>query len=585
MFDAKKENWRIRYARQAAQMKNERSSFDSDWRETGDWILTRRARFFTSDNNRGGRRNQRIIDSSGTLAVRTLRAGMTSGITSPSREWKRLTIDDPDLAEYSRVKMWLSVVNDRMSNAFRKSNLYNVLPLAYGDMGVFATAGIWMEEDFENVSHFTSLPVGSFWIANDDKNKVKVFMREFPMTVRQIVMKFAKENVMMGYKPWTNISDFVKRSWDRGEYETWVDVGHMCHPTDEYDDSKFGAKKFTSCYYELGCSNKGAANYLRKNDNEIQLSKRGYNHFPGLFPRWEVTGGDVYGTSCPGFDAVGDIKQLQHGEKKAAKGLDKAVDPAMVGPTALKNQKASILPGDMTYLDEREGVKGFRPAHEVNIQFDKLEMKQQQIRLRIQRAFYEDLFLMLANSDRREITAREIDERHEEKLLALGPVLEQTNTDLLDPLIDNQFDFMNNQGLIPPPPPELEGMPIKVEYVSIMAQAQKLAGVASLERFVNFVVGIAAQTGQPQLVRKVNFDQVIDVYGDQLSVSPSIIRDDEEVAAIAAQEQKAVAQAQAAENIKNMSGAVKNLSESNLEDDSALKRLIDQTQAGQLARQ
>jgi Bacteriophage head to tail connecting protein len=34
---------------------------------------------------------------------------------------------------------------------------------------------------------------------------------------------------------------------------------------------------------------------------------------------------------------------------------------------------------------------------------------------RIKRAFYADLFLMMAESDRREITAREIDERHEEK--------------------------------------------------------------------------------------------------------------------------------------------------------------------------
>ena len=41
---------------------------------------------------------------------------------------------------------------------------------------------------------------------------------------------------------------------------------------------------------------------------------------------------------------------------------------------------------------------------------------------RIKEAFYANLFLMMAESDRREITAREIDEQREQKMLMLGPV-------------------------------------------------------------------------------------------------------------------------------------------------------------------
>lgn len=578
------ETKRVRYARLAAQLKNERASFEPDWRECNDWILSRRARFFVSDTNRGGRRNQRIIDSSGTLAARTLRSGMMAGITSPSREWKRLTTDDPEMAEYGRVKVWLNTVNDRMSNRFRRSNLYNVLPLTYGDMGVFGTSGIFVEEDFEKGSRYYSLPIGSYWIANDDKLQVRVMMREYPMTVRQIVMKFGKENVESGKPAWSNISNYVKRMWDKGQYETWVDVGHFIHPNEDKDYArKLNGKPFVSCYYELGTADNRASNYLRSTDDDVYLRESGYNYFPGLFPRWEVTGGDVYATSCPGFDALGDIKQLQHGEKKSAKGLDKLVDPAMVGPTSMQNQKASILPGDMNYTDEREGTKGFRPVHEVNIQFDKLEMKQQQIRMRIQSAFFADLFLMLSQSDRRDITAREIDERHEEKLIALGPVLEQTNQDLLDPLIDLEFDFMMRQGEVPPPPPELEGMPLKVEYISIMAQAQKLAGIANMERFGGMVGQLATITGS--FPRKINVDQFIDVYGDRLSIDPTIIRSDEEVAEMEAQDKKAQMAAMAAENAKNAAGAAKDLSQAGLEEDSALKRLLEQGQAGQLVRQ
>lgn len=580
---------RERYNILRAQLDNERSSFLTDWRECNDFILPRRGRFLISDVNKGGRRNKGIIDSTATLAVRTLRSGMMAGITSPAREWKRLTTDDPELAEYGPVKEWLNVVNDRMTNIFLRSNLYNVLPLTYGDMGVFGTAGVFMEEDFDNVVRFYSLPIGSYWIANDDTMRVRVFLREFKYTVRQIVMKFGLDP-MTKKIDWTNISDYVKTCWERAQYESLIDVCHVIHPNEDYDDNKLLSryKRYASCYYEIGSSSGDVQGYLKPNDQDKYLRESGYDNFPGLFPRWEVTGEDVYATACPGLDALGDIKQLQHGEKRSAQAIDKKVNPPMNGPTSMKNNKASILSGDITYLDVREGLQGFKPSHDVDFSLREHEEKQAQIRQRIQRAFYEDLFLMIAESDRREITAREIEERHEEKLLALGPVLEQLNQDLLDPLIDNTFDFMVKQGLIPEPPEELqqEGQrKLKVEYVSIMAQAQKLFGISSIERFAGFVGGLIQQTGDVSIARKVNIDQMIDQYAERLSIDPTIIRPDEEVEAIAEQQNKAIQAQQTGEVIKNAAGAARDLSQADLEKDSALKRLVDQAQAGALVQQ
>lgn len=206
-----------------------------------------------------------------------------------------------------------------------------------------------------------------------------------------------------------------------------------------------------------------------------------------MAPRWEVAGEDSYGTDCPGMMSLGDNKQLQVGEKMSAQAVEKMIKPPMIGPTSLRQQKASILPGDITYVDTREGMQGFRPAHEINFNISALEAKQDQVRMRIKSAYFEDLFLMLASSDRRQITASEIDERHEEKLLALGPVLEQLNQDLLDPLIDNAYAIMDAQGYIPPAPEEIAGQALKIEYVSIMAQAQKLISIGSVDRFSGFV--------------------------------------------------------------------------------------------------
>lgn len=564
---------RQKYETLRGQLDLERSSFTAHWRDLSDYILPRRSRFTLSDVNRGERKNKNIIDSTATLAARTLRSGMMAGITSPARPWFRLTTPDPEMAEFGPVRGWLDQVQNRMTTSYLRSNLYNILPIAYGDLGVFGTAPMFIEEDFTGeVLHTQSFPIGSYMIGKDAKGKVNTFFREFRMTVRQVVEMFGAYGPD-GQPKWDNFSTYVRNQYLNGEYESWIDVCHVIAPNNDYNPNKLFAKhkKFLSCYYERGMSGKNS--YLGTDDMEKYLRESGYDYFPVLCPRWETTGEDVYGTSCPGMEALGDIKQLQHGEKRIMEAVDKMIRPPMTGPTSLRNQTASILPGDITYVDATSG-QGFRPAIELNFNVQNMEMKQNQVRQRIQRAFYEDLFLMLANSDRRQITAREIDERHEEKLLALGPVLEQLNQDLLDPLTDIAFDIHVRQGLVPPPPPELEGVDLKIEYVSIMAQAQKMIGIAGVDRFTGFV-GQLAQF-DPGALDKIKSDKVIDVYADMTSVPPSIVRSDEEVSAI--RESRAQIQQQTNAMAMAQSGAqtAQTLSQTPVGDDgsSALNAIV-----------
>lgn len=553
-------------------LENERTSFESHWRDLSDFILPRRSRFSISDVNKGDRRNQKIIDSTATLAARTLRSGIMSGVTSPARPWFRLTTQDPDLAEWGPVKQWLHLVQQRITASYLKSNLYNILPTVYGDLGVFGTAATSVEEVFNgDVIHAKSFPIGSYWVAKDEFGRINTFVREFRMTVAQLLETFGEKK--NGEFDWSNFSTYVRGQYDQGNLQTWIDVTHFVMPNMEYDQknpiAKF--KKFTSCYFESGTG------YDSKQDDKY-LRESGYDYFPILVPRWETTAEDVYGTNCPGMEALGDIKQLQNGEKRIMEAVDKMIRPPMKGPTSMKGQAASIISGDITYIDNVNG-QGFEPVYEVNFRIQEMEMKQSQVRSRIQRSFYEDLFLMLSNLDRRQITAREIEERHEEKLLALGPVLEQINQDLLDPLTDIAFNIHLRQRLLPPPPPELQGMELKVEYISVMAQAQKMLGVSSVERFTQFVGGLA-QVDQGVL-RKIKADQIVDVYGEMLSVPPSIVRTDEEVQQIIQAEQAQQMQQMQMQQQMQAVDMAKKLSETKInQQDAALDELIRQAQSG-----
>lgn len=556
-----------------AQLEIERATFTSHWRELSDYILPRRLRANMSDVNKGDKRNKYIIDSTATAAARVLRSGMMAGITSPARPWFKLTTPDPSLDKFGPVRNWLADAQKIMSTSYLRSNLYNTLPSVYGDLGVFGTSAMYVEEDFTGEVLWTqSFPIGSYMIAKDYKGKVNTFIRDFRMTVQQLVEQFGVTK--NGKADWSNFSTAVRSAWDKGQYQTWIDVCHVIAPNIDYDKNKLNSKfkRFSSCYYERGVSGQQKDS---AQDNTF-LRESGYENFPVLCPRWEVTGEDVYATSCPGMEALGDIKQLQHGEKRIMEAIDKMIRPPMIAPTSMKNQVVTQLPGDTNYSDADQ-PRGLRPALEVNFRVQEMQVKQQEIRRRIDESFFKNIFLMIDQMERA-ATATEVNERKQEKMLMLGPVLEYLNQDLLDPLTDIAFNYHINQNLLPPPPPELEGMNLRVEYVSIMAQAQKMLGISGVDRFSGFISGLGQVDAA--VYDKVKSDELVNVYADMTAVPPNIIRSDDEVAALrdtrAKQQQAAAKQAQAAQ----MAQTAQTLSQTpvNQDGDTALSAML--TDAG-----
>src|SRR6185436_6774843 len=227
-------------------------------------------------------------------------------------------------------------------------------------------------------------------------------------------------------------------------------------------------------------------------------------------PRWDAVGADSWGTG-PGWTALGDSQQLQTQQRRKLEAIDRQVKPPMVGPPSLRNEPTSLLPGGITFVADPTG-QSFRPAVDVRLDLSHLAADIAEVQGRVKEAFYANLFLMLAESDRRTITAREIDERREEKMLMLGPVLERLHDELLDPLVGRVFRIMARNGLIPPPPPSLgrglDGTGLQVEFISILAQAQKSVATAGIERMWQFGAQIGAL--KPEALDRLDPDGTMD---------------------------------------------------------------------------
>jgi hypothetical protein len=525
-----------------AALKAERSSWDNHWLQIAQYQFPRAGRFLTADTNEGKKKNQLIYDNTAVFAVRTLAAGMMSGVTSPARPWFRLGLADKALMEFGPVKQWLYDVTELMRAVFAASNTYNTLHSCYEELGAFGTWADVVLPDFDNVVHHYPMTVGEYYLAHDNRGRVDTLAREMKMTVGQMVGQFGKQSC----------SRAVRNLYDRGAYDVWVDVVHLIQPRRNREPGKRDARNMAweSCYFEPG-----------KEAFDKYLSESGFKRFPVLAPRWTVTGNDIYGRS-PGMEALGDVKQLQFEQQRKAQAIEYQVNPPLQVPTAYKDAAQSRLPGGVMYVDAMSPGGGVRSAFDVNLRLDFLMDSIRDTRDRIRQAYYADLFLMLAQQPANgRMTATEVAERHEEKLLMLGPVLERIHNELLSPLVDITFERCSEAGILPPAPPEIQGVNLEIEFISVLAQAQRAVAVNGMERLLSTAVNLAPV--KPDILDKLNFDQVVDDMANAFGVNPALIVSDQDVAAVRAARAQAQQAAQSAATAPQVVESAKTASEIN----------------------
>ncbi len=538
--------------KQLSQLKAERLSFEPHWRELSDFTRPRSTRFTASEVNRGDRRNSKIIDPAAVMAARTLSSGMMSGITSPARPWFRLATPDRDLMDYGPVKLWLETVEQRMNEVFNRSNLYQSLPLMYEDLGTFATGAMAVVADPQRVIRTVPFPTGSFYIANGADLSVDTAVREFSMTVRQVITEFGMDAV----------SDTVKSQWNSGQYGQWVNVVHAVYPNLDRQTGKLEAKHkaYKSVYYEANST-----------DDKL-LRESGYDEFPIMAPRWEVNGEDVYGSSCPGMVALGSVKALQLLQRRKAQMIDKITNPPLQAPASIKSQRISTIPGGINYLPMADVNNQIKPLFQIPANGTNGLLEDiQDTRQIIDHAYFVDLFRMMQTVNTRSMPVEAVAEMREEKLLMLGPVLQRLDSELLDKLINRTFSVMAENNLLPVPPDEMQGMQLKVEYISVMAQAQKAIGVSSIERFIGFTSGIGQF--KPDALDKINVDETIDAYAASIGVPPSVVATNEQVAQIRENRAQQQAMTQQMQMAQAAVGGAQALGNTPMDDNSALAAL------------
>ena len=485
------------------QLYMERSTYEATWSDLSKFINPWRGEFDeTGQRTNGNRRDDKILDPYPMQAHAKCAAGMHSGLTSPSRPWFELSLQDQEKARFHTVKLWLDDCKEIMMAIYAKSNVYNMLLQIESELAQFGTGAALLLQDFDTAVWCRPYTCGEYAGGVDSRGRSCQFARKFRMLAWQMVKEFGLENVSEG----------VRSAYESRNYTDYFEVHFLVEENPSYDPegTGFGNFKWRAYYWEVAGSR--------------FLKVSGYHEKPFLMPRWTVVANSTYGIG-PGHTCLGDCKQVQKLEKADLRMLDQLADPALVIPNGVSS--VSRLPGTQTRVPAGTNSQIYPLFQVTGSRQDVLNKLQEKHQL-IAAAFYNDLFVMLSQQDNPQMTAREVAERHEEKLLMLSPVLEQMHNEVLIPLTKRTFEICMRNGVFPEMPEEIRGLEeLKVEFVSLLAQAQKMVDTPAIERTVAFAGNLAGIN--PEIMDNLDLDTALRKHAALNGAPEDILRDEADV--------------------------------------------------------
>ena len=478
-------------------LKSERSSYESYWQEIGKYCIPRKA-YITKTRTPGERYSADVYDSTAIQSALVLAAGLHSYLTNPASKWFALSVNDMEVDKSKELDEWLTGAENTIYNVLNGSNFSQQIHELYLDLATFGTACIYEEEDPKDIVRFYSRAIGEIYISEDDRERVDTVYRKFKMTARQ------------AYEKWgDDAGEEVKKAIENKKYYEHIEFVHCVMPRYERDASKEDSANMPWVSY-----------YIEYNKRRL-ISESGYNEFPFFVPRFNKHNDDCYGSS-PAMVSFPDIKMLNEMDKTIIRAAQIVIDPPISVPHDGYIMPIKWAPRGINYklrASADEKIEPLITGANLPVGF---EMEEQR-RTAIKRAFFVDLFMLLA--DKQNMTATEVAARVEEKMLILAPTLGRLISELLDPIITRTLNILLRNQLIPPPPMELDSY--KIEYTSPLARAQRMEDIKAINNTIAMIAPIAQ--GIPTVLDKINADKFADEIASINKVPPGIIRDENEV--------------------------------------------------------
>jgi len=533
--------------RRFKELTGEKSNFMAYWQDLHNYFYVE-----SPNQTRGGFAGTeldttQLYDSTTLEAPDVLASGFMNYLTPPSSKWFKLRAKDNALVDNKEVSNFLEAVTEELYHAFNKSNFYEQSFPSYKSSGVYGTSVLLEEDDLEEDIRFYNLPLGQVCIVEDARGRVSAYYLEFEYTAEQAVTRWGEEALSAEMRREAATPNQNKKH----KFILYIGRRHIRDVT-KTDKTNLPIQ----------------AQWIDVEGKRI-IEESGYYEFPAMTHRFDKRPFIPWGFS-PAMKALPFARLVNAVAKTNLRAMMKHTDPPVAVP-----HNAFILPFNsnpraINYykkaaMDSGKDIFSFANFGNPQTGMEAVEYYARQVKS----LMYNDVFLAFENITK-QMQNPEVQERINEKMSMLGPAVGRYMVEMLNPIVIRTIGILSRKGKLPPVPEALwENPEFEIDYVSLLAQAQKRSELNSLLGGLS-LAGQVAQFNQ-EVIDKIDTDETVDKAWDILGAPMVVLRDDKEVEAI--REARAEAQAQAQK--MEMLNATADISKKAAEGDKAL------AQAGQ----
>lgn len=451
-----------------------------------------------------------LFDATGLYAVDAFAKGLFKQATNPVNRWFELGIADQDRQRFRPVSEWLLRRTEQLyaSVSPAVSRFYVGARPWFASLGVFGCGALFQQENIAKGRIIDrQISIGQIYLDRDADGELDTVHRAFRLRGRQLKQLFPR-----------HLPDHVR---DDSDYK----IVHAVRPNPDYRPELLGLRGMQ--YLSTYCSP----------DLKELCVNGGYHELPYHVLMWNEQAHSAYPTG-PGHDARADGLNLQEQERSHLVAGQFAAEPPLLaqldsGLTAADIAPNAWLPGAVN--DQGKAlIQTLDRKQNVALSLTQAEQKREAIR----RAFYWSVMSLIS---RPQMTASEFQGFQQEMLEDLAPNLVNIQVFGLSPFIRRRYAILERAGAWDddPPPPELDGQRLEIEYVSPLARAQKMGVARAAQQFAASVIALAESV--PEALDNLDVDATVRVIHDGMSGVPSLVRDPRQVLSV----RQARAQAQA----------------------------------------
>lgn len=505
------------------ELKGERGNWETLWQDLADFILPRKNNI-SVQRSEGEKKYVNLLDSTAMTSNELLAGALHGMLTNPSGYFFNLSTGKPALDKIDAVRQWIQDVVRLIHDVLNNTNFQTEVHEVYLDLSAFGTAIMLVEEADDVIIRFSTKFINEIFLKENSKGFVDCLYRCYEATAKDLVDDFGFDN----------LPKKVQDSFKNGKSNKY-EVIHAVYPQSE----KFINGKFNKTF-------KYVSHYVLKAD-KIDISVKGFREFPYVTPRWSKASGESYGRG-PGEKALPSAKTANKMRETVLKGAQKVVDPPLQAPDDGFITQIDTRPAGLSYYraGSQDRIQPIFNDSRIDFGFQAIDQERAQIR----EAYYTD---QLKLGQGPQMTATEVSERVEQALRFLGPMLGRQQSEFLQPLIERIYAILERRQMLPAVPAELRGIPLKIQYSSVMAMSQRLSEIQNIQRTMQNIAPFASS--DPAVLDNIDGDEALKFMARLFNFPQEIIRTQEDVKSIRDARAKQQQEMQEAINTQNTADA------------------------------